>query len=616
MDARPDDVIVLVTLGCCGRPQPCTVALSLRPETAPPGHAVGRRDRDRPRVRPRRGGARRARASRPSRGRPAARAWCASPPRTTRVRRRQQAREREAFRIALLKIRERGLAMKLTRVEQLYDGSRLVFYFTADGRVDFRELVRELAAEFRTRIEMRQIGVRDEARMIGGYGSCGRPLCCTAWLQSFEPVSIKMAKQQDLSLNPSKLSGLCGRLKCCLRYELPEGKLPRKCGVRDEVARPRPRRLPPQQSDPCRCFPALRSPSATRPASAPNWSRRPCATRACSPCASRSSTARPTRRVFAPGVLSAAGGARRLRRARARRRRRARRPRGGDRDRADQQGGVGAGRTAVARPHRAARAPDRGAARRHDVLLAPAPRRSRERPCGARRGAAGPDIRPHGRPHPADGARAAAVRLRASASGAGRPEPARGRARPDRPRGRRRSCGRRSTRAAPRASRGRAVSGRHAVCSRRARRVRRRRRLLPRPGAGARSSWWRSARRSTSRSACRSSGRRSTTARRSTSRATGIADAGQPGRSGAAGREAGGGAARVGEQVRHGREDRAPEGGEERRREPEGVPRLPHPRDVRGGRGAARHRGEGDPRGAREPARQLTPASRTARCSC
>ena len=99
-----------------------------------------------------------------------------------------------------------------------------MFYFTADGRVDFRELVRELAAEFRTRIEMRQIGVRDEAKMLGGYGTCGRPLCCTTFLQSFEPVSIKMAKQQDLSLNPSKLSGLCGRLKCCLRYELPNAK--------------------------------------------------------------------------------------------------------------------------------------------------------------------------------------------------------------------------------------------------------------------------------------------------------------------------------------------------------------------------------------------------------
>jgi len=137
---------------------------------------------------------------------------------------KHEQREREAHRVAMLKIRERGLAMKLTRVEQLFDGSKLVFYFTADGRIDFRELVRELAAEFHTRIEMRQIGVRDEAKMLGGYGTCGRPLCCTTFLTSFEPVSIKMAKQQELSLNPSKLSGLCGRLKCCLRYELPNAK--------------------------------------------------------------------------------------------------------------------------------------------------------------------------------------------------------------------------------------------------------------------------------------------------------------------------------------------------------------------------------------------------------
>ena len=138
---------------------------------------------------------------------------------------KQQQREREAQRIATLKVNERGLGMKLTRVEQAFDGSKLVFYFTADGRVDFRELVKELAAEFKTRIEMRQIGVRDEAKMLGGYGTCGRPLCCTTFLTSFEPVSIKMAKQQDLSLNPSKLSGLCGRLKCCLRYELPNAKV-------------------------------------------------------------------------------------------------------------------------------------------------------------------------------------------------------------------------------------------------------------------------------------------------------------------------------------------------------------------------------------------------------
>src|SRR5918993_1167085 len=148
------------------------------------------------------------------------------------LRLKHEQRERDAHRICLLKIRERGLAMKLARVEQAFDGSRLIFYFTADSRIDFRELVRDLAAEFRIRIEMRQIGVRDEARMLGGYGSCGRPLCCTTWLQTFEPVSIKMAKQQNLSLNPSKLSGLCGRLKCCLRYELPnaKGKVHGGCG--------------------------------------------------------------------------------------------------------------------------------------------------------------------------------------------------------------------------------------------------------------------------------------------------------------------------------------------------------------------------------------------------
>ena len=145
-----------------------------------------------------------------------------------------QHREQEAYRIALLKIRERGLGMKLARVEQAFDGSKLIFYFTADGRVDFRELVRELASEFHTRIEMRQIGARDEAKMLGGYGSCGRPLCCTTWLNAFEPVSIKMAKQQDLSLNPSRLSGLCGRLKCCLRYELPNAKGVKGGGCGDE----------------------------------------------------------------------------------------------------------------------------------------------------------------------------------------------------------------------------------------------------------------------------------------------------------------------------------------------------------------------------------------------
>jgi len=113
--------------------------------------------------------------------------------------------------------------MKLARVEQAFDGSKLVFFFTAEERVDFRELVRELASDFKTRIELRQIGVRDEARMLTGYGTCGRPLCCSTWLHSFDPVSIKMAKQQNLALNPSRLSGLCGRLKCCLRYELDGG---------------------------------------------------------------------------------------------------------------------------------------------------------------------------------------------------------------------------------------------------------------------------------------------------------------------------------------------------------------------------------------------------------
>jgi len=148
------------------------------------------------------------------------------------LRARHEQREREAFRLCVMKIRERGLAMKLARVEQLFDGSRLVFFFTSEERVDFRELVRELASEFKTRIELRQIGVRDEARLLSGYGTCGRPLCCSSWLKSFEPVSIKMAKQQDLALNPSRLSGLCGRLKCCLRYELNHGAPP---AARDEA---------------------------------------------------------------------------------------------------------------------------------------------------------------------------------------------------------------------------------------------------------------------------------------------------------------------------------------------------------------------------------------------
>jgi cell fate regulator YaaT (PSP1 superfamily) len=132
---------------------------------------------------------------------------------------KQQHREQEAFRIALLKIRERGLGMKLARVEQTFDGTKLIFYFTADARVDFRELVRELAAEFRTRIEMRQIGVRDEAKLLADYGDCGKPVCCNTHLSEMPPVSMKMAKLQRATLDPSKISGRCGRLKCCLRYE-------------------------------------------------------------------------------------------------------------------------------------------------------------------------------------------------------------------------------------------------------------------------------------------------------------------------------------------------------------------------------------------------------------
>ena len=117
------------------------------------------------------------------------------------------------------KIDKHGLVMKLIDVEYTFDNSKVIFYFTADGRVDFRELVKDLAGVFKMRIELRQIGVRDEAKMLGGIGSCGRALCCHSWLSDFEPVSIKMAKVQNLSLNPAKISGICGRLMCCLKYE-------------------------------------------------------------------------------------------------------------------------------------------------------------------------------------------------------------------------------------------------------------------------------------------------------------------------------------------------------------------------------------------------------------
>ena len=128
-------------------------------------------------------------------------------------------KESEAFDICEKKIADHGLEMKLVNVSASFDGNKIIFYFTADGRVDFRELVRDLASVFRARIELRQIGVRDEAKMIGGLGICGRPFCCSQFLDSFLPVSIKMAKTQNLSLNPTKISGTCGRLMCCLKYE-------------------------------------------------------------------------------------------------------------------------------------------------------------------------------------------------------------------------------------------------------------------------------------------------------------------------------------------------------------------------------------------------------------
>lgn len=128
-------------------------------------------------------------------------------------------REKEAFEVCVQKIQEHKLVMKLIDVEYTFDNNKVIFYFTADGRVDFRELVKDLATIFRTRIELRQIGVRDESKMVGGLGPCGRPLCCSSFLGDFVPVSIKMAKEQNLSLNPTKISGICGRLMCCLNYE-------------------------------------------------------------------------------------------------------------------------------------------------------------------------------------------------------------------------------------------------------------------------------------------------------------------------------------------------------------------------------------------------------------
>ena len=144
---------------------------------------------------------------------------------------KNRQKEKEAFKICLEKIRKHKLEMKLIDVEYTFDGNKILFYFTADGRIDFRELVKDLAAVFRTRIELRQIGVRDETKIRGGIGICGRPLCCSTYLTEFSAVSIKMAKEQNLSLNPTKISGVCGRLMCCLTneeetYEVLNSQLP------------------------------------------------------------------------------------------------------------------------------------------------------------------------------------------------------------------------------------------------------------------------------------------------------------------------------------------------------------------------------------------------------
>jgi cell fate regulator YaaT (PSP1 superfamily) len=144
-----------------------------------------------------------------------------------------KAKEKEAFKICQAKIAAHGLPMKLVDVEYTFDRSKIIFYFTAEGRVDFRELVRDLASVFRTRIELRQIGVRDEAKLLGGLGPCGRVCCCSVFLGEFQPVSIRMAKEQNLSLNPTKISGLCGRLMCCLKFEAGNGTS-KDCAKKEE----------------------------------------------------------------------------------------------------------------------------------------------------------------------------------------------------------------------------------------------------------------------------------------------------------------------------------------------------------------------------------------------
>lgn len=152
-------------------------------------------------------------------------------PEDDEIERRNKEKEKDAFKICLEKIKKHGLEMKLIHAEYTFDNNKVLFYFTADGRIDFRELVKDLAAVFKTRIELRQIGVRDETKIVGGIGICGRPLCCHTFLSEFVPVSIKMAKEQNLSLNPTKISGVCGRLMCCLKneeeaYEELNSKLP------------------------------------------------------------------------------------------------------------------------------------------------------------------------------------------------------------------------------------------------------------------------------------------------------------------------------------------------------------------------------------------------------
>ena len=147
------------------------------------------------------------------------------------IEKKNKEKEKEAFKICLEKIKKHNLQMKLIDAEYTFDNNKVLFYFTADGRIDFRELVKDLAAVFKTRIELRQIGVRDETKILGGVGICGRPLCCHSYLSEFIPVSIKMAKEQNLSLNPTKISGVCGRLMCCLKneeetYEELNSKLP------------------------------------------------------------------------------------------------------------------------------------------------------------------------------------------------------------------------------------------------------------------------------------------------------------------------------------------------------------------------------------------------------